>query len=675
MSVRFRIFAAFGALSLCLVLIAAFMVTSAVGRMNEAGTVADRVETAPVISALVHELQKERGMSAVYISSRGARFGAELRGQRQDTDGAQAAFEAISRQLDKDSAITSQLSRSRGQLAELVRTRQNVSNQTIVVSQMAGYYTPLISGLLDIAGGATEGISDGEIVRQGAVYAAVLQAKERAGIERAMGAAGFGAGAFNSSVFQRFVSLASAQDVFLSTAKSEATSEQITFMDQTLTGPLVDNVLRMRRVAGDSVFGGVLEGVTGAQWFAASTARIDLFKVVEDRVAADLSHAADVAVGSARAAMIAWLVFAAVIVVLAGGIALWVNRGIAAPLASLVVKINKVAEGDLDIEIEEAQRSDELGQMGQALEVFKKNAAERVALEAKQHEEGRANEERRIRVEALIEEFRTASGSALGNLTSEAGELTSTGSSLESAASSAQDGANAADRSSGEASASVQTVAAAVEEMSASINEIAERVFESQKSATAASDNADTTMERIAKLEAAAQAIGSVVTFIAEIAEQTNLLALNATIEAARAGEAGKGFAVVAAEVKELANQTGKATSDISEQVQAIQEQAQDAVAGIETITKSFADLRESSGAIAAAIEEQTAATQSISEGVQGAALGSAEASDSVRALADAVSQTSSGAETVGLSATRLADVANNLDQVVGKFLEDVAAA
>jgi len=225
MSVRFRIFAAFGALSLCLILIAAFMVVSAAGRMSEASTVAARVETAPVISALVHELQIERGMSAVVIGSRGARFTSELRNQRQATDSAQAAFEAIARQLDKDAATATELSRSRGQLDVLSRTRQGVNNQTTTVARMAGYYTPLISGLLDIAGGATEGIGDGEIVRQGAVYSSILQAKERAGIERAMGASGFGAEAFSADVFQRFVALGSAQDIFIATAKFAATDE------------------------------------------------------------------------------------------------------------------------------------------------------------------------------------------------------------------------------------------------------------------------------------------------------------------------------------------------------------------------------------------------------------------------------------------------------------------
>jgi methyl-accepting chemotaxis protein len=218
-------------------------------------------------------------------------------------------------------------------------------------------------------------------------------------------------------------------------------------------------------------------------------------------------------------------------------------------------------------------------------------------------------------------------------------------------------------------------VASATEEMSSSVNEISRQVQDSARIAGEAVEQAQRTNDRVGELAKAAARIGDVVELINTIAGQTNLLALNATIEAARAGEAGRGFAVVASEVKALAEQTAKATGEISAQIGGIQTATQDSVSAIQEIGETIARMSEIASTIAAAVEEQGAATQEISRNVQQAAEGTQQVSSHIADVQRGASEAGQASGLVLEAAKSLAGDSTRLKVEVGKFLTSVRAA
>jgi methyl-accepting chemotaxis protein len=283
---------------------------------------------------------------------------------------------------------------------------------------------------------------------------------------------------------------------------------------------------------------------------------------------------------------------------------------IGGPLARSISNVTELAKGNLSDEIFGNGRKDEIGQIASALQVFKENALNAKRLE---EEQKAAQEKQMVRakaVEGYIAEFDRSVAGVLQMVSTASTELQSTAQSMSMTAEETSRRSTAVAAASEQASTNVQTVASAAEELSSSITEISRQVAESAKIAGQASEQARTTNLQIKGLSEAAQRIGDVVKLINDVASQTNLLALNATIEAARAGEAGKGFAVVASEVKSLANQTSKATEEISQKISEMQAATGQSVEAIGAITGTIGRINEIATTIASAVEEQGAATQ-----------------------------------------------------------------
>jgi methyl-accepting chemotaxis protein len=370
------------------------------------------------------------------------------------------------------------------------------------------------------------------------------------------------------------------------------------------------------------------------------------------------------------------LIAAGLVLLLALAVSMFVARGITRPLQRMTGAMKDLAGGKLDVEVPGIGRRDEVGEMADAVEVFKNNASARRELEAEQKEtEGRAVARRKADMDRLANEFEGAVGQIVETVSSASSELEASAGTLTSTAERAQELTTMVAAASEEASTNVQSVASATEEMASSVNEISRQVQESARMAGEAVDQARNTNDRVGELSKAAARIGDVVELINSIAGQTNLLALNATIEAARAGEAGRGFAVVASEVKALAEQTAKATGEIGLQITGIQSATQESVNAIKEIRGTIEKLSEISSAIAAAVEQQGAATQEISRNVQQAAHGTQQVSSHITDVQRGASETGSASSQVLSAAQSLSGESNRLKLEVGKFLNSVRAA
>ena len=352
-----------------------------------------------------------------------------------------------------------------------------------------------------------------------------------------------------------------------------------------------------------------------------------------------------------------------------------VQRGVSRPLSGVVAVLSDLASGNTAVEVSGLRRRDEIGEVAKAIQVFKERMIESDRLRGEQEQlKVRAEAEKKAVLARIAEDFEAAVGNIVGAVSSASGELTAAATTLTRAAEGTQGLATTVAAASEQASANVQSVAAATEEMAASISEIGRQVQESSHIAGDAVGQARTTDARIGKLAHAASRIGDVTQLITTIAEQTNLLALNATIEAARAGTAGKGFAVVAQEVKQLAAQTAKATSEISSQIAEMQAATQDSVAAIKEIGGVIGRVSELSSTIAAAVEEQGAATQEISRNVQQAAAGTTQVAGNISEVNEAAARTGSASSEVLSAAHLLSDQSDRLKTEVHRFLATVRA-
>jgi methyl-accepting chemotaxis protein len=359
-----------------------------------------------------------------------------------------------------------------------------------------------------------------------------------------------------------------------------------------------------------------------------------------------------------------------------GGVAIWiVGRSVATPIRQMTNAMNALSGGDKNIVIPAVAHRDEIAEMAQAVQIFKDNAIRADQLAAAARAEQTAREARSKAIDSLTGNFDRDAKAVLSSVTTAAGTLEDTAQTMSATALQTNQQADKVNMATQETSHSVQTVAAAAEELTASIHEIGRLVVHSSTVAGAASEEAQRTNEIVQNLADGAQRIGEVVKLINDIASQTNLLALNATIEAARAGDAGKGFAVVAGEVKNLANQTGRATEEISSQITAVQMSTHEAVTAISAIVGRINEIHHISGSVAAAVEEQSAATAEIARNVQEAAQSTQHVADNIGGVTEAAAGTGAAADQVLSAAQKLTREADGLKELVSGFLNNVREA
>jgi methyl-accepting chemotaxis protein len=389
-------------------------------------------------------------------------------------------------------------------------------------------------------------------------------------------------------------------------------------------------------------------------------------------------NAEQILAGAASAAHTSFTVALAgllAVLIASAGLIVMVRRRVCAPIVGLTTRMSRLADGNVAEEIPGAERSDEIGAMASAVQVFKDNMirADRLAAEKQTESDGKMR--RAQALDELTRAFEAKVTELVGGLSQASSTMESTAQSMTSTASQTNSQAAVVAAASQQTSTNVQTVASATEELTSSISEIGRQVAQSTEIAARAVDNARRTGDTARALAEGAQKIGDVVTLIQSIAEQTNLLALNATIEAARAGDAGRGFAVVASEVKSLAGQTAKATTEISEQITAIQSASDETVTAIRNVADVIAEIDQIGTAIAAAIEQQGSATREISRSVQEAARGTQEVNTNITGVQRAADDTGAAAREVLGAAEQLSTQSRDLAGQFDRFLGEVRAA
>lgn len=354
-------------------------------------------------------------------------------------------------------------------------------------------------------------------------------------------------------------------------------------------------------------------------------------------------------------------------------LAVLLGRGISRPIVSITGAMQRLSAGELAIAIPGLGRADEVGTMAATLNVFKEGLQENERLRVEQDRaKGKTEERRRGELNQLADAFEMAVGGVVQSVVSASSQLQLAARSMTSATEEVSGQSIAVASAAEEASTNVETVAASAEELASSIGEIKRQADESTRVASRAASDAQATANRVRELADSANRIGEVVNLIDNIASQTNLLALNATIEAARAGEAGKGFAVVAAEVKQLADQTSKATSQISRQIGEIQSSTQSSAEAIVGITSIIEQLNAITSSIAAAVDQQGAATNEIARNVAQASSGTHQVSQNIVGITEAATESSSAATQVLASADDLARQSDTLRGEVSRFLSSV---
>lgn len=678
----------------------------------------------PVVSNLVHEMQKERGISTGYIGSNGkTEFHDSLKKQIVTTNENNQVFEEAIKKfslVEYSGKLKPGIDAVVSSLRNLDAVRSSIQTLSVSKSEATVYYSETISELLEIIREVAGLISDVDLLGDYVTYISFLEAKESAGKERAAASAGYAEGAFGREALQDYVALIAKQVAFMSSFNANAANDIQEFYEVTVSGPVIERVNELRSIALKTPWDLSASGAVGTtEAYEILTKKINLLKNVEDRIVSVFR--AETAASAKRATYSFWLyaILLSSLVVFSLIVSVTIRRSITVPLKRIQTAMLELSRGSNDAEVPHTDYKSEIGDMANAVLVFKENAIEQKQMEQQAQldiderrrekeleirneqsrksreaelagKEERARREHEIQLERetvkerelraatlenIIAEFDKNIVDVVSGLVSASDVLGKSASSMTSIANDAETNSSSAVDASGDASNNVNTVASASEEMAASISDISRQLGVSNEMTTTAVEEVGKTEVLVDEMISSSKLIANVVKLINDIAEQTNLLALNATIEAARAGDAGKGFAVVASEVKELATQTAQATDEIGLHISAVQSASNKVGNSVVDIRSVISKTNELNNAMAAAVGQQDITTSDISRNVHVAAKRSQEASQIINDVSSNVGEVKVYASDVHAAAGDVSDNTSRIKTVVEHFLGEIRAA
>ena len=614
------------------------------------------------VSALVHEIQRERGMSAGYIASQAqGAFVHQLRDQRVRTTAAFGDYtDAISDlQLSTmNSALQDALNHVSEQLATIDSVRGHVDALNTDRSQTVGAYTAMINALIKLVAEETHAAQGGN----GTVEIMVgmlnlMHAKESAGLERAVGAAAFSSMRITPALHQRAIALAAEQDAFLTEFRELMGPDWARRLDIALNTPSAQNVTTAPQALIEGGYAGAVSGVSGPQWFEMSSERIENIKSLERDVSEALLVLAGTELQSARVSAFTVMAVGALGLIATLVISTLMILSVVTPIGHITGFLTRMAKGEKDVTISGVCRRDEIGAMSRAAQAFldAKAEQERINRNAAQREQD-AVEARSALLSTMSEDIRRTTDQSMGGMREVSTALRQRTETMRSTLEQAGEEAEAATSATSTTLEQTDLASGLAEELTSAISEVASQIARGDGLARDAISKAARSKDGVESLTEAANQISDFVGVVSGLAEQTNLLALNATIEAARAGEAGKGFAVVASEVKDLAEQTNRSTSEIAERVSRIQDSTRITAASISEVAAAIESLGEVTASVAAAMEEQSASTGSLSTFVTSNRQALRAVADQINSLADAARNSALDAASIDEAVSQMAE-------------------